>query len=188
MLEQHKGRRMLLGLLLFFALPIALVLALHLSGWRPSGASHGELLAPPQPLQLPALHDLTGRAFSSQQWQGKWSLLYAAAGDDGCSVACQQQVYLLRQVHATLGKDIERAQRVLLLPQTADQRSLSALRSRYPDLIVLLADAPWQLAGQQSGVFLVDPLGNLILRYPSDYDPQGLRKDLQRLLRYSWVG
>lgn len=187
MLEQRKGRRMLLGLVFFFALPIALVLALHLSGWRPSGASHGELLAPPQPLQLPALHDLAGRPFSSQQWRGKWILLYAA-GNDGCSVSCQQQVYLLRQVHATLGKDIERTRRVLLLPQSAGQRGLSALRSHYPDLIVLLAEAPLQLAGQQSGVFLVDPLGNLILRYPSDYDPQGLRKDLQRLLKYSWVG
>lgn len=178
---------MLLGLVCFFALPIALVLVLHLSGWRPGGASHGELLTPPQPLQLPALHDLNGQPYASQQWQGKWSLLYVA-GRDGCAAPCQQQVHLLRQIHATLNKDIERAQRVLLLPNSADQSHLPALQRRYPDLIVLLADAQPQLAGQQSGVFLVDPLGNLILRYPPDYDPQGLRKDMQRLLRYSWVG
>jgi cytochrome oxidase Cu insertion factor (SCO1/SenC/PrrC family) len=191
--SQRKGRRMLLGLIIFFALPILLVLALHQTGWRPGGTSHGELLTPPQPLQLPALQDLQGRPFLMAQWHSKWSLVYAA-GSDGCSAACQQQVHTLRQIHASLNKDIERAQRVLLLPKGADMRNLPQLQQRYPDLIVLVAQGEMQLAGhaaqpgQVNDVFLVDPMGNLIMRYAPGYAPKGLREDLQRLLKYSWVG
>lgn len=184
--EKRKGRRMLLGLLLFFTLPIALVLLLHLTGYRPGGSSYGTLVSPPQPLALTGLRNLQGQPFTLAGWRDKWSLLYVADGD--CAATCQQQVQLLRQVHATLGKDIERARRVLLLPATADRTGLATLQQRYPDLVVLLADAPPQLPGQPHGVFLADPLGNLMMRYPAGYDPQGLRKDLQRLLRYSWVG
>ena len=56
-LQQRKGRRMLLFLLVLFALPVVVVLSMYRFDYRPGGASHGELLTPPKPLQLPAVHD-----------------------------------------------------------------------------------------------------------------------------------
>lgn len=184
---------MLLGLFIFFALPILLVLVLYQSGWRPGGSSHGELLSPAQPLQLPVLHDPQGRPFGLENWKGKWSLVYASS-NAACDASCQQQVHLLRQIHVTLNKDIDRAQRILLLSSTTDTGSMLELQKRYPGLIVLASEAQINMASlfkqsdQADGIFLVDPLGNLIMRYAPGYDPNGLRKDLQRLLKYSWVG
>lgn len=194
--QQRKGRRMLVFLVALFALPILVVLAMYQLDYRPGGSSHGELIAPPKTLQLPPVQDLHGKAFGAEQWKAKWNVVYIAAS--GCAAECQKQIHLLRQIHVSLNKEIDRVQRILLVPAVTGQAELAAIQQRYPDLVVLTGHEaaalaqqfalPGHPAGTAGRVYLVDPLGNLMMSYPPGYDPKGLREDMTRLLKYSWVG
>lgn len=178
---------MLVFLMALFVLPILVVLVMYQVDYRPGGASHGQLLAPPKALQLTPLTDQHGQPFAAEQWHKKWVMVYVAAG--ACDAGCQQQVHLLRQIHVSLNKEIDRVQRVLIAP-AADPAALAALQQQYPDLVILAGPPSAALAQQfgADGVYLVDPLGNLMMHYPAGYDAKGLREDMTRLLKYSWVG
>jgi hypothetical protein len=194
--QRSKGRWMLVFLLALFVLPILVVLAMYKLDYRPGGSSHGELIAPPRPLQFSSLQDLHGKPFGVEQWKTKWTIVYISAA--GCAADCPKQVHLLRQIHVSLNKEIDRVQRVLLVPSVTDQAELAAIQQQYPDLVVLggeqaapLAEQfnlPGQTAGMSGRVYLVDPLGNLMMSYPSNFKPKGLREDMTRLLKYSWIG
>ena len=102
----------------------------------------------------------------------------------------------MRQIHASLAKHIPRVQRVLL----TTEQDVSALKHKYPDLIVLSQPAAQQaelmqqfnlpdaLAGSARRVYLVDPLGNLMMNYPLGIAANDIRKDLNQLLAYAWAG
>lgn len=194
--ELKKGRRMLLFLVVLFALPVLVVVLMYRFDVRPSGSSHGQLITPPVELRLPSLHTAQGTAFQAAQWKTKWSIVFIDSS--GCTQSCQEHVHLLRQVHVALNKEIDRVQRILILNQPASADTLTALTSQYPDLAVLSGndvaplvrqfDLPGQPAATSERVYLVDPLGNLMMSYPKDYNPKGLLDDLTRLLKYSWVG
>jgi cytochrome oxidase Cu insertion factor (SCO1/SenC/PrrC family) len=194
--QQRKGRRMLLTLLVLFSLPILVVIAMYGLDYRPGGASHGDLLTPPKALQFPTVTDIYGKPFDAEQWKTKWHLVMMA--DRECAQDCQQRVHLLRQIHVTLNKEIERVQRALIVTNAVDQAELVTLQQKYPDLVILTGTEASALAEQfdlsgQAGqtfdrTYVVDPLGNLMMSYPSGFDPKGMQKDLTRLLKYSWVG
>lgn len=189
---KHHGRGMLLLLAAMFVLPLLIVAAMYQFQWRPSGSSHGQLISPPQPLHLAELKTLQGKTFSAAQWKDKWGLVYVSA--QGCDPSCERQLHDLRQVHAALGKEIGRVQRILLVTASGQDEQLARIQSQYPDLIALAGPSAAALAGQfnsdvhKSNVFLVDPLGNLMMRYPPGYDARGMYKDLMHLMKYSWVG
>jgi hypothetical protein len=145
-------------------------------------------------LQLTDLHDAQGRLLPVARWKDKWHLVYIDTS--GCNAECIAQLQLLRNIHASLHKEIMRVERVLLLPQQTSSTTLLELQQRFPDLVIVVGTDAEVFAGQftasnkagTGGVYLIDPLGNLMMRYPSDYEAKGLRRDLSRLLRYSWVG
>ena len=125
-------------------------------------------------------------------FRGRWLLVAIDSG--ACSLECARKLFFMRQTHASLGKERDRVARVLLV---TDSEPLPAkVLAAYPDLTVLQA-APDDLArlfpvtdqtGLADHVFVIDPLQNLMMRFPRDPDPARTRKDLQRLLRASRVG
>ena len=186
------GRKVLLILAVIFVLPFTVAATLHLLDLRPSGKSYGDLVQPPKSLQIPLLHDAAGKEFTAQQWLKKWSVVMVDA--TGCTAPCQAQVHLLKQVHTSLNKDIKRVQRILLVPAESNSETFTVLQKEYPDLLILAgADAEtvkfaaeFNVAGGQ--VFLVDPLGNLMMSYPVNTGAKELYSDLKRLLKNSWAG
>lgn len=191
---KRRGRWMLLLLFVFFALPLLLVVAMHKYDWHPQGNSRGELISPPRLLRMPPqLLDAHGAAVKQELWHDKWSMVYIA---NDCQQACNERLYTMRQLHASLAKDIGRVQRVLLTPSS----SLDGIQQQYPDLIILnqpaaeLAilrqqfDLPGVPSGSEDRVYLVDPLGNLMMSYPANVAVADIRKDLIRLLAYAWAG
>lgn len=189
--QKRHGRGMLLLLLAMFALPLLIVVAMYQFQWRPGGASNGQLISPPLALQLVEMQTLNGNRFGAAQWKSKWSMVYVS--QQGCDAACETQVHDLRQVHVSLNKEIGRVQRILLITSDGKDERLAEIQKQYPDLVILAGPDVAKLAGQfgsdgHAGTYLVDPLGNLMMRYPPGYEAKGLRKDLMRLLTYSWVG
>jgi cytochrome oxidase Cu insertion factor (SCO1/SenC/PrrC family) len=114
---------------------------------------------------------------------GKWTLMTLI---DHCQQACLTRLGLLDNVRIALGQRGERLTQVLAAGQSPEGIGPG------PHLgIVLgpeLAAFADQELGTESGLFLVDPLGNVMMRYPEGYDPSDVRKDLERLLKYSKVG
>jgi cytochrome oxidase Cu insertion factor (SCO1/SenC/PrrC family) len=193
---------LLLLVLLFFA-PLLLAFLLYYgSGWRPIGrTNHGELIEPPLPLPLVALPQVAlapgaapgGDALAAADvLTGKWSLIYVNSGD--CNADCRNTLYFMRQTHLGLANLAARVQRVFLV--TADCCDRDYLAREQPGLITLNADgaaaapllAQFPPERRASSIFVVDPRGNLMLRYDAHDDPKGLRNDLKKLLTLSHIG
>ncbi len=111
----------------------------------------------------------------------------------GCEKQCQDQLYLTRQLRIAINKDFERVRRVVFEPSGALSETLKA---EHQDLLELGAlPETYQAAfqgdkfnhvGEQ--IFLIDPLGNLMMYYDSSVNFRGMLKDLQKLLKISQVG
>jgi hypothetical protein len=119
--------------------------------------------------------------------RGKWVLV--TADPAGCSAACERKLYIVRQVRKAQGKDAERIERMWLVTDGGKPRAelLAALEGAQlatPSALLLQA-----LPGAaMEHIYLVDPLGNLMMRFPAEPDPTKMIKDLQRLLKYSSFG
>jgi cytochrome oxidase Cu insertion factor (SCO1/SenC/PrrC family) len=116
-----------------------------------------------------------------------------------CNAECENLLYQIRQVRTALGKETERLQRIYLLAEVPrDPARLEALHSLHPDLLLAVlaspetvaqfpdADAATLWSGQQ--LYVVDPLGNLMMRYGATQEPKDILTDLKRLLRLSHIG
>lgn len=186
-------------LMLLFVLPVVLATLLYLTGWRPSSiGNHGELIQPARQVEGVALQTLDGQPAHFSELRGKWLMVHF--GSSSCPDECMKSVYYMRQVHAAQAKEIGRVQRVFIAIDTGEAEKLKTKLVDYPEMRLwtggkkALTEVLQSFgidAGQsaeQQGVYLVDPLGNVIMRYPPGTDPGGMLKDLTRLLKYSWVG
>lgn len=184
------GGRLLLLMFGLFALPFLIVGLLFAIDWRPQKpANHGELVADAGPLPAAALRDGDGRLLAGELLEGRWSLLIANSGP--CRENCRAQLDAVRRIHVALNKQFPRVRRVLLT-DAADDPELADLRQRYPDLVVATSNDPaWRALLPATGgprLQVVDPGRRLVLRYPQPFDPRSALRDVERLLRYSWIG
>ena len=185
-------RLYLLFIVACFAVPLAAAgwLAGH---WTPGHTvQHGELLNPARSLDL-RLTALDGR---STTLRGRWILLYAGSARE-CDARCHTALYDLRQVRLALGKEMERVATVLLLDALPDAPLRQWLAGEHAAMTVgvdaagiksLLAEAFADADATGDWIYLIDPLGNLLMRYPVTVEPRSLLNDLQRLLKWSRIG
>jgi hypothetical protein len=158
--------------------------------WQPqSRTNYGELVDP-RPLPDPELRLPDGRSFRLAELRGKWVLLQVDSG--ACGEACRRKLVYMRQARLALGKDADRVERVWLLDDSAipdpallrEHEGLKAARASRGSLLDELR-LPENAAGY---IFVVDPRGNLMLRFPGDPDGRRMLRDLARLLRVSRIG
>ena len=164
-----KNKALLVGAICLA--PVLAGWALYLSGWRPAATgNYGELI-PPRPL--------TGAPFEALR--GKWVLLMFDAA--ACDAYCERKLYFMRQVRRTQGKEMERIERLWAITDGGKPRAevLAAIEGTH---LARLNDQ----AFSPDYIYLIDPLGNLMLRFPRDPDPSRMVKDLQRLLKASRIG
>jgi cytochrome oxidase Cu insertion factor (SCO1/SenC/PrrC family) len=191
---QRKGRKVLLLMLVFFIVPIIVVILMYKLNWKPSGTSLGELVNPPHLLAPPnELKSNDGSLLPAQLWKEKWTVVYIAGE---CEKNCLDKLHDMRQLHASLYKDSDRAQRVLI----TTTQDVTHIKQDYPDLIVInqpvsnvtKLSEQFQINGEDfttsNRLYLVDPLGHLMMSYQSKVPLADVRKDVTRLLRYSWAG
>jgi hypothetical protein len=204
--QQARGRRQLLMLAGVFLGPVVFAFVVYYGfDWRPAGVTqHGELLQPPTLLPDVALVVERGVVEQGVVEQGagneqggvvprlrrKWSLIVVA--DDGCPDACQATLYETRQVREALSRERDRTQRVLLIGGEFDR---ATLEQQHPDLIIVTADSPvaeklTATTGtlDMNFIYLADPLGNLMMRFPRDTGMKGIHTDLKKLLKLSRIG
>lgn len=185
-------------LLLMFAVPP--LLAWYLLNFTDAGVSsgtvnHGELVHPARTLPEMDLYD--AYADLERPFYGKWNMVYFHEGV--CEEFCQEKLYRMRQVRLATSKYAHRLQRVIVL-NDQDQQQMSDLLKKYQGLLImnkeemteaLLSQFPISEEGmlENSGrIYIVDPIGNLMMYYDTDSEPKGMIKDLQRLIKLSRIG
>jgi hypothetical protein len=185
-----RGRIKLLALAAFFALPVFAGYVVYFFGWVPGGAAnYGTLLAPHQLPDTP-LRGADARPLRLSELRGKWLLVQFDSG--ACDAYCERKLYFMRQVRKALGKDMTRVERVWVV--TDEQAPKGALIEAI-DATRLVRMNGKELGGEfpadrsnTDHIYLVDPLGNLMMRFPRDPDPSRMLKDMQRLLKASQIG
>ena len=142
--------------------------------------------------QLPdtELQGLDGKPFRLSQLRGKWLMLQVDSS--GCAEGCRKKLLYMRQARLAQGEDAERIERVWILSDTAFPDPV--LLREYPDMHVARAAGRSPFVGFPSAssptdyIYIVDPLGNLMLRFSGDPDARRMVRDLARLLRASRIG
>ncbi len=170
----RRGRAQLVLLAFAFSAPFALALLAWRYDWATGETSnYGELITPARPLAGGPLEPLRGR----------WVLVTFDAA--ACDAYCERKLYFMRQLRRAQGKNEDRIERLWLL--TDDARPAAKLLAAIEGTRVARAGA---LAGEfpaagalADHIYVVDPLGNLMMRYPREPDPSRMLKDLQRLLK-----
>jgi hypothetical protein len=198
-------RRLLIALVLLFFAPLGLAFYLYYGhvSWRPGGrVNHGDLIDPARPLPALALPLAAGGGAADSVstdpdfLRHRWTLLYWGPGS--CPARCRTNLYNTRQVRTALDRDRDRVQRVFIAQ--GDCCDMEYLRAQHPDLITvratsaaapllaLLPGADGSSAANAERIYLIDPLGNLMMSYAPDAKPKGMLEDMKRLLGLSHVG
>jgi hypothetical protein len=157
---------------------------------RPEGRrNYGELIEPQRPLPPIVAVDAQGREVPLTALMHQW--LFISVADSACDAQCERHLYLQRQLREGLGKDKERMDWVWL--RTGDRAYPERLRTALQTATVLWVDeaqlATWLQpapgARLADHLYVVDPLGNWMMRFPPQADPSKMRRDLERLMRAS---
>jgi cytochrome oxidase Cu insertion factor (SCO1/SenC/PrrC family) len=200
--HDRRQRRLLIGLALMFFAPLGVSFYLYYGhgAWHPGGrVNAGDLIAPPRPLPSLALPLQSAGETDADFLRRKWTLLYVQQGP--CAERCRTRLYQTRQVRLALDRDMDRVQRVFIADGNCCD--FQFLREQHPDLIAvrmspaaapLLALLPQRGANESGGdanaerIYLIDPLGNLMMSYAPGAKPKGMLEDMKRLLRLSQIG
>lgn len=170
-------------------------------GLRPEGRNnYGRILDPQRPVPpasgLP-LSTLDGAPFNLSTLRGQWVLV--SADEAACPESCVRKLFILRNSHASQGKNVTRLARVWFV--TDDGEVPEAVRAAYAGTHMLRAD-PGKLAkflaadhkgdaapeALRAHMWVIDPLGNLMMEFPPQADPIEVRDDITKLLKVSRIG
>jgi hypothetical protein len=171
-----------------FAAPIvASVCAYLFMNVQPTG-NYGELLLPPSSVTTHAFAREDGTPFRLGDLQERWILVASDSGQ--CAAACAQKLRMMRQVRLSLGRDATRVARVFVVDDVnaPDHKALDPVE----DLVVAVTPRglalPPGVANDRAHIYLVDPRGNVMMRWPESPDFRRMLKDLQTLLKASQIG
>lgn len=188
----RQGRLKMLLVMAVCAAPVLVSYFMYYV-WRPQAhTNYGELIEPQRPIPSITGTDLAGKAVRLPALAGQWLLVSVAGGQ--CDARCEKHLYLQRQLREGMGKDKDRIDWVWLVDDDAPVRD--ALKPALAAATVLRVDhdqlaqwlAPAQGHALEDHIYLVDPLGHWMMRFPPTQDFTGatrIRKDLDRLLRAS---
>jgi len=197
---RRKSRTKLVLIFAIFGIPLVLAsIYLHMvrsSGGQLGDTSRGQLIQPAVPLTEFALTQ-SGEPFVLDTVRGSWTLLYMPEGE--CADECKLNLYHMRQVRLALNHRMDRVQRAVLL-QREGQLENDLLEEHLGLMVVVgtpaeqavlrdqVKSAVSKMEGLDNAIYLIDPFGNLMLRFPPDLAPKSMLKDIKHLLKVSRIG
>ena len=191
-----RGRIIFLIIVAIFIVPIiaAWWLFKNVDPGKPWGTSNaGTLINPPQPLSSFQVKNANNADYFLENLQGKWTMVFMPPSN--CLEACRKNIYHMRQVWAGLGREAPRVRRLLVFRGEQQYAELAEFLLNYEGMDVVL-DKDGLLIRQiqarepvtNTNIFLVDPLGNLMMAFPQTLDPRDVLKDVKKLLKISTIG
>lgn len=196
-----NSRQVLVLLMLLFLAPTFVAWVMHRTGdgWRPDGTTNrGTLVHPARPLEL-SRDIVLGEQPLRDYLQGRWTLVYI--GDADCDNDCRENLYKIRQVRIAQNENMKRVQRLYIVSRGVFDEDVSAYLAEEQGGLDIIQPGTGQFdqfeklfaidaapVGSAERVYIVDPLGNLMMYYQPDADAGGMLKDLKKLLKYSRIG
>jgi hypothetical protein len=169
-----------------FALPIVASVGVYTFGNPRATANYGELLLPPEAITSAPFTTADAKPFRFPDLAGRWVLVAAESGP--CEAACRAKLIAIRQVRLALGREADRVASVTVVQGAMPP---AQLRAEFPDMAFV---APAQgvavvaATRDRDHIHLVDPNGNVMMRWPAAPDYKRMKADLDRLLRASQIG
>jgi cytochrome oxidase Cu insertion factor (SCO1/SenC/PrrC family) len=171
-----------------FALPIvASFITYHFVKPAPTG-NYGELLLPPATISAHVYSRLDGTPFRFDAMRGKWTVVVSDSG--ACPEACRAKLTAVRQARLALGREAGRVARVFVADDLAapDASAFAEFAGTEVVRTPVALKVPSGATNDRAHIYLVDPLGNVMMRWPAAPDAKRMMQDLKRLLKASQVG
>ncbi|GJL75621.1 MAG TPA: hypothetical protein PKM20_02720 [Nitrosomonas sp.] len=184
--NKKSNRRKLILLLLLLLTPVVISYTLFFTGYRPGSINYGEILDV-QKLSGSGVTQKTNIILRIKDLHGKWVMLTIDSGQ--CDEACQSKLYYMRQVRTMQNKEMHRIERLWLVDDNVPVED--ELWDEYDGTIIVNARASELLdliptrEIQRNHIYLIDPLGNLMMRFPENLEPKKMSEDIKRLLHVS---
>lgn len=191
--QRKTGRWKLFAVLAICASPL---IASYLTYYviKPQSRTNYGTLIDPRAFPIPSLgtESLDGKPASLEDFRGKWVMLQVDKAE--CPAPCQKKLHDMRQLRLTQGKDKDRVERVWLI---TDEKPLETMLMREYEGTRMLRAKPEAVSAwlpvdsgtaPEQHIYMIDPLGNLMMRFPKDADPNKIKKDLGKLLKASRIG
>lgn len=184
-----SSRRTLLILIAITVLPMVAAWVMYFF-FPPSGHNNYGTLLNVRPVPDVALATSDGKPFSLKELRGKWVLINVEAG--ACSKSCQNNLFAVRQARIMQNREQPRLERVWLVTDGAPLEPKAVALMDGARIVRSSANGASAALAGETGVeghaYLIDPLGNLVLRFPNQPEPKRVAKDLKRLLKASNIG
>lgn len=179
-------------LLASFILPAVAAYGYFFFGDRPQPDTYGELISPVIDIEKLELTDVLDEPIPRKELTTTWRMYYIAA--DSCPEQCEKSLYNMRQINIALGKNQSRVNHMVLHSETAQPEFIDLLEQQYPQL--LRARMPQQKLQllqlqnptQKSAIYLMDPHGNIMMRFTDGLDPKLILREINKLLKVSRIG
>jgi len=198
----NKGRKQLLLLMFFFAAPIILAIIMYNNmpeGGPKNTKNYGDLVSPARPLTDVSLVSESGKEFKFSDMHKTWVMIYIGSAE--CDKTCADVLYKMRQSRLAQRGEHLRIKRLYISTSGKAKASLKEVLKEHAGLEVVYGNAAEintvlnqfklenKAAVEGAGrLYLVDPFGNLMMSYESDFDAKGLIKDVELLLKISRIG
>ncbi|VAW65533.1 hypothetical protein MNBD_GAMMA11-1669 [hydrothermal vent metagenome] len=192
--EKPRSNATLWLLVAFFIIPVIAAWLYFFMGARPDTNNNGELIVPIIDIESLKLTDKSGTLLSRKALTPKWRLYYFVGSH--CNKDCELSLYNMRQMNIALGKNSDRVEHAIAFLNSPDSAFNTLTASEHQQAIKVFSQAEnisalLKLEGATSetqSIYLVDPLGNIMMRFSKDLSPRLILKDINKLLKISRVG
>ncbi len=198
--NQNRTKLIILILMFFGSVFIAWLLINNADTWRPWGTkNNGDLIVPARPITDLALETLDGNSFTIKDMVGKWVMVYI--GQTKCDKLCSTNLYNIRQSRLGQKGEHARIERLYIMLGDSPSASLKNILLDNQGMKVVRVNEAAKVnllnsfriengasADTANRIYLVDPIGNLMMKYEPGFDPRGMAKDIELLLKVSLVG
>ena len=197
---KKQNQKTIILLILAFLMPVLAAYLIYLNmGEAGKTRNNGELIIPPRPLENFQLNTSAAKQFGFKELQGNWHLVYIGNGQ--CSTACRDRLSMMHQTRMGQGKAMSRVRLIYIALAGIQKGEAKTLKEEYSRLTVLTGNSEQIKATlnqfktddavnirEDNMIFMIDPLGNLMMRYKQDVRLIGIIKDLEHLLKISQIG
>lgn len=180
-------------LIAVFVVPLLIAIVMYsLRGQMPTvgSVSHGELIHPAEPIEVLQIQSQNNQTISITDVTGKWTYLIHAP--HGCDLECEASLFKLRQTKAATGRERNRIQSVLLLGEKQLTPEVAMRNEKIKvgrlNRLELESQAGVNKELIPGTIYLLDPNGNMMMKYDNMATSKGMLKDIKKLLKISNIG
>ena len=185
---RRSNRIKLLSILVLMLAPVVISYSLYFSDYRPGSANYGEILEI-QRISGSGVSQVDNTIFRMKDLHGKWVLVMVDSGF--CDELCLTKIYHLRQVRLVQNREMNRVERLWLIDDNVEVDP--ELKEKYEGTHFINAKDSKLLSyitpieSQRKHIYVIDPMGNLMMRFPENHDPTLVGKDMTHLLHVSQI-